>query len=217
MIAHKLNVPSRRLQDPAAAEWRRLRQGRLALAPTPIDQQPTEFLRTSWADATYGAITELRVRAAHNGVRLFFHLEWDDPTQDTQITDIDVFTDGAGILFPLRGDAAIESMGSVDQPVNAWYWRADFGDEPKNVTSGGTGNSVRYDAGSLEVRSRWSDEKWTVVFGRPFTIEESPDIAVPLEPGKATKVGFAVWEGSSGERGGFKAFSEEWQELEIED
>lgn len=187
------------------------------LAPTPIDQQPTEFLRTAWADATYGAVTELRVRAAHNGVRLFFHLEWDDPTQDTQITDIDVFTDGAGILFPLRGDAAIESMGSVDQPVNAWYWRADFGDEPKNVTSGGTGNSVRYEAGSLEVRSRWSDAKWTVVFGRPFTIEESPDIAVPLTPGKAAKVGFAVWEGSNGERGGFKAFSEEWQELEIED
>ncbi len=186
------------------------------MVPTPFDQQPTEFLRTLWEEQEFGAVKELRVRVAHNGVRLFFHLEWDDPTQDKEISDINVFSDGVGVLFPLRGDAPIESMGSQDQPVNAWYWRADFGDEPKNVTASGTGISTRYEAGSLRVRSRWSDAGWTVVFGRPFTIEESPDIAVPLAPGKTTKVGFAIWEGGSGERGGIKAFSEEWQELEIQ-
>jgi DMSO reductase family type II enzyme heme b subunit len=216
VIARSVNVPSRTLRDPGAVEWTRLPQERLEMVPTPLDQQPTEFLRTVWEDQEFGAVKELRVRAAHNGVGLFFQLEWDDPTQDTETSDIDVFTDGAGILFPLRGDAPIESMGSDDQPVNAWYWRADFGGEPKNVTASSTGSSVRLEAGSLRVRSRWSDARWTVVFGRAFTIEESPDIAVPLAPGKTTKVGFAIWEGGSGERGGFKAFSEEWQELEIQ-
>jgi DMSO reductase family type II enzyme heme b subunit len=209
-------VPSTQLQDPAAADWMRVRLYRLKMVPTPIDQEPTEWLRTAWADQTWGAAELLRVRAAHNGVHIFFRLEWDDPTQDAEIGDVNVFTDGAGVLFPLRGDAPIESMGSVDQPVNAWFWRADLADEPKNVTSSGAGSSVRYEPGSLQVRSRWADDLWTVVFSRLFTIEESPDIAVPLAPGKTTKVGFAVWEGSNSERGGFKSFSEVWEELEIE-
>jgi DMSO reductase family type II enzyme heme b subunit len=216
VIARSINVPSRTLRDPGAVEWLRLPQERLAMVATPVEQQPTAYLRTVWEGQEFGAVTELRVRVGHNGVRLFFRLEWDDPTQDTEISDINVFTDGAGILFPLRGDADIATMGSLDQPVNAWYWRADFGDEPKNVTSSGVGTAVRLEAGSLQVKSRWSDAMWTVVFDRPFDIEDSPDVAVPLAPGKTTKVGFAIWEGSSGERGGIKAFSEVWQELEIQ-
>ncbi len=57
---------------------------------------------------------------------------------------------------------------------------------------------------------------WRLVIGRPFSVPESAEEAVPLEPGKKVKVGFAVWEGSIGERAGFKAYSQEWRELEIE-
>jgi DMSO reductase family type II enzyme heme b subunit len=170
----------------------------------------------SWQDREFGVVKEVRVRALHNGLRIFFRLEWDDPSPDYGITEDTIFADGAGVLFPLRGDADIANMGSVDQPVNGWYWRPDFDDQPKNVTGGGVGFAQWLDNGSLSSTSRWADGIWRLVIGRPFAVPESADEAVPLEPGKKVKVGFAIWEGSVGERAGFKSFTEEWRELEIE-
>ena len=45
---------------------------------------------------------------------------------------------------------------------------------------------------------------------------EYKDEAVQLAPGGAVKIGFAVWEGSNGERAGVKSFSKEWRELALE-
>ena len=216
MLAKKIAAASKNLLDPDAAEWQEAPLEIIATAATPIANQPNDYLKISWESREFGVVKELRVRVLHNGLRIFFRLEWDDPTPNYRITDDTVFTDGAGILFPLRGDADITTMGSVDQTVNAWYWRADFDDQPKNVTGSGVGVSQRLDGGSLVAKSRWADGVWRLVIGRPFTVPDSADEAVPLEPGKKVKVGFAVWEGSVGERAGFKAFSQEWRELEIE-
>lgn len=216
MLTKKVAAASQDLLDTDAVEWQEAPLETIVTAPTPIENQPNEYMKVSWQDREFGVVKELRVRALHNGLRIFFRLEWDDPNPDHRITDDTLFVDGAGVLFPLRGDADIANMGSVDQPVNAWYWRADFDDQPKNVTSGGVGSAQRLTNGSLSAKSRWADGVWRLVIGRPFAVPESADEAVPLEPGKKVKVGFAVWEGSIGERAGFKAFSEEWRELEIE-
>lgn len=216
MLAKKVAAASQNLLDIDAAEWQEAPLETIVTVPTPIENQPNDYLKVSWQDREFGVVKELRVRALHNGLRIFFHLEWDDPNPDYRITEDTLFADGAGILFPLLGDADIANMGSVDQTVNAWYWRADFDDQPKNVTGGGIGSSQWLGNGSLSARSRWSDGVWRLVIGRPFAVPESADEAVPLEPGKKVKVGFSVWEGSVGERAGFKAFSEEWRELEIE-
>ena len=216
MLAKRVAVASKNLLDPEAAEWQEAPLEIIATAATPIANQPNDYLKISWQNREFGVIKELRVRVLHNGMRIFFRLEWDDPTPNYSVTEDTVFTDGAGILFPLRGDADITTMGSVDQTVNAWFWRADFDDQPKNVTAGGVGTSQRLEGGSLSAKSRWADGVWRLVIGRPFNVPESADEAVPLEPGKKVKVGFAVLEGSVGERAGFKAFSQEWRELEIE-
>jgi DMSO reductase family type II enzyme heme b subunit len=216
MLVKRVAAASKNLLDPNAAEWQEAPLETIATAATPIANQPNDYLKISWQGRQFGVVTELRVRALHNGMRIFFRLEWDDPIPNYRVTDDTVFTDGAGILFPLRGDADVTTMGSVDQPVNAWFWRADFDDQPKNVTAGGVGTSQRLDGGSLSAKSQWADGVWRLVIGRPFSVPESADEAVPLEPGKKVKVGFAVLEGSVGERAGFKAFSQEWRELEIE-
>jgi DMSO reductase family type II enzyme heme b subunit len=39
---------------------------------------------------------------------------------------------------------------------------------------------------------------------------------VSLTPGTASKVAFAVWQGGNQERAGIKAFSPDWQELQID-
>jgi DMSO reductase family type II enzyme heme b subunit len=216
MLVKRVAAASQNLVDPDAVEWQAAPLETIATAPTPIANQPNDYLKTSWADREFGAVKELRVRALHNGLRVFFRLEWDDAKPDYAITEDTLFVDAAGILFPLRGNADITTMGSVDQPVNAWYWRPDFEDQPKNVTGTGVGYAQYLGNGSLFARSRWADGVWRLVMGRPFSVPESPDDAVPLEPGKKVLVGFAVWEGSIGERAGFKAFSEQWRELEIE-
>src|SRR3989304_183616 len=64
-----------------------------------------------------------------------------------------------------------------------------------------------------QARGRWLDGRWEVVFARPLQADGE---GVRLAPGKAAKVAFAVWEGSSQERAGIKSFSKRWQGLEIE-
>jgi DMSO reductase family type II enzyme heme b subunit len=216
MLVKRVAAASQSLLDVDAGAWQEAPLETIATAPTPIENQPNDYLKVTWQDRDFGVVKEVRVRALHNGLRIFFRLEWDDPSPDYRVSDDTVFADAAGILFPFLGDADIANMGSVDQPVNAWYWRADSDDQPVNVTGGGVGAAQRLVNGSLFATSRWADGVWRLVMGRPFVVPESADEAVPLEPGKKVKVGFAVWEGSVGERAGFKAFSEEWRELEIE-
>ena len=84
----------------------------------------------------------MTVRAAHNGERLYFHLSWTDETNDKAIRDTDQFADAAAVLFPVNGDAPLQSMGSPQAPVNAWYWRPDL-EEPFSITAQGTGTTRR--------------------------------------------------------------------------
>src|SRR3972149_2268821 len=149
MLAKRVAAASQTLLDPGAAEWPAAPLETIATVPPPIANQPNEYRKTSWENREFGAVKELRVRALHNGLRIFFRMEWDDPNPDHRITEDTLFADGAGVLFPLRGNADIATMGSVDQTVDAWFWRADFDDQPKNVISGGVGNAKRLANGSL--------------------------------------------------------------------
>jgi len=153
------------------------------------------------------------VRSAHNGKEVFFLLEWPDDTQNIDYVGRD-FPDGAGILFPLKGDAPLDTMGSESQPVNAWFWRADSEDGAKNIVASGIGTVAESETSSIAARAQWQDGAWRVVFARPLTVAGNQ--AVALEAGKSLKVAFAVWEGSSGERAGIKSFSKHWQELTLE-
>lgn len=216
MISKRLATPSQKLLDPADEGWSSAPEERVTLAPTPLAQQPSTTLKELWKNIAYGRIGEVRVRSAHNGLRLFFRLEWEDPVPSEEITDIDVFPDAAGVLFPLWGEPDVATMGSTDAPVNAWYWRADFS-QPRSVTAGGTGTAVRRLTNDLVAHGFWREGRWRVVIGRAFAADGTGEYAVPLAPGRKTKVAFAVWEGSNGERAGFKAFSPQWVELYIEE
>lgn len=185
----------------------------MTLQPTPVDSQPSEYVINAWKERPYGLTGELRVAAAHNGEALFFRLSWQDDTKDVDIPDTDRFTDGAGVLFPVRSDATLLTMGTPDRPVNAWYWRPDL-DQPLSVTATGLGTTVRYTNASLAAVASYSAGGWQVVISRPFSARG--DEGVALMPGQTTMVGFAVWQGSNQERAGIKGVTLEWQPLEIE-
>jgi DMSO reductase family type II enzyme heme b subunit len=217
MKCTKIDAARDRLLDPAAPEWTRVPSETLKLDATPLANQPSEYVKASRDERTIGKVRSLSVQAAHDGREIFFRLSWEDSTRNARVADATEFSDACGILMPLRGgDPPIDEMGSRDAPVNAWYWRASLGDRPRNTIAQGLGTTRFTTQCAIVARSSWIDGKWAVVLARPLAVPEQKDEATQLRPGTSVKVGFAVWEGSNGERGGIKSFSKEWRELEIE-
>jgi DMSO reductase family type II enzyme heme b subunit len=214
MQAKKVDAEAKVLLDPAAAQWAEVPAEAMAMGGTPVTLQPSRYIRTKWSDKPVGAVRGLTVKSAHNGKEVFFLLEWPDASKNVDHSGVD-FPDGAGVLFPLNGDAPLLQMGSDKEPVNAWFWRADFEDGAQNITARGLGTVTASEKSAVSAKAQWEDGRWRVVLARPLAVAEQGE-AVQLAAGKTYKVAFAVWEGGSGERAGLKSFSKEWRELAIE-
>ncbi|HEU4759464.1 MAG TPA: ethylbenzene dehydrogenase-related protein [Dehalococcoidia bacterium] len=215
MKAVKIQLATRTLLNPEAAQWSKVPAEELNMGGTPLQEQPSRYVRTAWAGKPLGAVRFLKVQAAHNGQDVVFRLEWTDETKDLDYGDGSVFPDAAGILFPLNGDAPLQTMGSAKAPVNAWFWRASFPDgRAQNIVAQGLGTVEQTEASPVQSRALWKDGRWRVVFARSLAVNGAR--AVRLDAERPTRVAFAVWEGSSQERAGLKSFSREWRELVIE-
>jgi len=222
MQCTRVTASREQLLDPLTPEWSRIAAEPLKMAATPLANQPSEYIKASRDEKQIGKVRSLDVQAAHNGSDIFFRLTWEDATQDVQITDTTMFTDGCGILIPLHAtavggaDPPIDEMGSKDAPVNAWFWRADFKDVPRNTIAHGLGSTQFTERCAVRTKSAWGAGTWTVVFTRPLAVPDQQEETVQLAAGASVKIGFAVWEGSNGERAGVKSFSKEWRELVLD-
>jgi len=217
MQCKKITATREQMLDPAAAEWSNVPGESLKMDATPLANQPSEYIKASRDAKQIGKVKNLMVQVAHNGTDVFFRLTWEDDTQNAEIADINQFADGCGILIPLKGgEPPIDEMGSKDFPVNAWFWRADFKDGPRNTFAKGLGSTEFSKKCPIQAKGVWGQGAWAVVFARALAVPELMDEAVQLAPGAAVKIGFAVWEGSNGERAGVKSFSKEWRELALE-
>jgi DMSO reductase family type II enzyme heme b subunit len=211
--ATRVTADDAALIDPSSAEWERVDASSLTLEPTPLVAQPSKYIQVKWETLSYGAGARLSIRAAHNGERLYFRLSWPDETKNDGIRDTDQFADAAAVLFPVKGDAPLQSMGSPQLPVNAWYWRPDM-EEAVSMVAQGTGTTRRTQDPELKAQSAHTRGEWSVVIRR--SLAGTGEEYVSLAPGESGKVGFAVWQGANQERGGLKAVTLEWQPLEIE-
>ena len=217
MQCKKVTASREQLLDPVAAAWSTIPGEPLTMAATPLANQPSEYIKASRDEKQIGKVRNLLVQSAHNGTDIFFRLTWEDASQNTEVTDNNMFPDGCGILMPLNGgDPPIDEMGSKDAPVNAWFWRADLKDVPHNTVARGLGSTQFSKKCLIQTKSTWGQGAWAVVFARPLAAPDQKDEMTQLAPGSSVKVGFAVWEGSNGERAGVKSFSKEWRELQIE-
>ena len=216
MQVKRVSASTEELLDPQATVWAEVEESLVDMLPTPIALQPTEYIQKTYESRTYGDVTPLNVRCLHNGDSMLIRIEWAEPNPSRELSNVNAFADGCGVLFPVAGDAVITEMGSVSQPVNAWHWRADYDDKPNSVTSTSRGTSVRYKTNPLVARSMWKNETWQVVMGRPFVVAEPHRRMIALKPGATVKAGFAIWHGANQERGGIKAYSPAWSDLVIE-
>jgi steroid C-25 hydroxylase gamma subunit len=217
MQCKKVTLSVDRLLDPTAAEWSAIPGEPLKMDATPLANQPSEYIKASRDEKQIGKVRSLMVQAAHNGTDIFLRLTWEDQSKNVEITDNNLFPDGCGVLMPLNGGSPpIDEMGSKDAPVNAWFWRADFGDQPRNTVARGLGSTQFSKKCAIRTKSVWGQGAWAVVFTRPLALPEQKDETTQLAPGQTVQVGFAVWEGSNGERAGVKSFSKEWRALILE-
>jgi DMSO reductase family type II enzyme heme b subunit len=204
------------LLDAAAPQWKGASVETVALKGTPLTLQPSAYIKAAWKDREIGKVKSVKVSALHNGEDVFFRLAWADPDDDERIADNDVFPDGAALLFPMNGDAPLQTMGSKTQPVNAWQWRADFGEHGRNNVAEGLGTTRLSEASHVRCRASWDHGSWQLVITRPLAAPGDPGESVQLRPGSSQKVAIAIWEGANGERGGIKAFSQAWRQLDLD-
>jgi DMSO reductase family type II enzyme heme b subunit len=208
------------LLDPASSAWKTVTSAELQLEPSTLTAQPSQYVQTKWRDSPYGVVTRLNVKAAHNGESIYFHLAWTDDSQDSAIADTDHFADAAAVLFPVNGNASLQSMGSPGLGVNAWYWRADM-ESPVSVTAEGVGTTSRTEDPELAARGVYAADGWSLVLRRRLlhaadASRSHREGRVNLVAGSSEQVAFAVWQGANKERGGLKAVTLVWQPLEIE-
>lgn len=218
IVCNRVSNTNDELLNSRSEFWKSRPMLKIETAATPLANQPSPYIKGVYDEGKIGAVKELKISAVHDNASVYFYFEWTSQRPNREIGDINVFPDGLGILFPF-GDiekTQIKEMGSKAYPTNAWYWRPDFKEKPKNQVAHGLSTSLYTKKSSVMSHSSWDSETWCLVVARPLKVTGQDEEAVQLKPGASIGIGFAVWEGGNGERGGIKAFSKEWRELVIE-
>lgn len=95
------------------------------------------------------AVTTMRVRALHDGQRIGFRLEWDDPDVNDLTIRVDDFRDACAVLLlPAGADVALRPMGSATTPATLLHWKADW---QRDIDHGRQGLDAVYPNRSIDV------------------------------------------------------------------
>lgn len=193
-----------------SASWNSIGFRSIALVPTPIGLQPKPYIGASWQGRPYGAVSHVAVACVHDGSRIAFRLRWHSAAQT--LAEGEHFPDGAAIALPVRGEPPLVLMGTSDAPIHILQWQAGIA-EPRPVLASGIGSSRPGPSAQAVANARWADGAWTVVIARALGSGEN---VAPLEAGRPTRVGFAIWNGGNNERAGIKAVSGDWTPLSLD-
>lgn len=211
-----INEPDSRFLDPRGKLWKKTAKVRFDLSPTPVKM--VEHLSPFMATSTeHGKINRLESQLAHNGSRISILISWEDETRNNEVRDLDEFIDGVAVMFPFTANANPLTMGDGDNPVNAWFWRADKQD-PYDVIAHGYGSSERRPGKQLglSVNSLYRKGRWYVVFQRLLRSGLISHPQVSFTPDKVSGISFAVWDGGNKDRSAQKSISVQWEPLEFE-
>ena len=85
----------------------------------------------------------IQVRARYNAGYVAILLEWNDATPDTGTYGIQDFQDGAGVQFSMTDQPGFHGMGSRTNPVDIWYWRAEW--QKRKDSGSGSNMKLRYE------------------------------------------------------------------------
>ncbi|MEO0822726.1 MAG: ethylbenzene dehydrogenase-related protein [Pseudomonadota bacterium] len=196
----------RNVNDPDDIIWERLPEYRVAMAPAPAVHASVD-LRVDYDAEEIPVYLNL----ARTSQRFYVRMRWRDDSQDA-VTTLDRFRDGAAVQFSLGDDSTSYIMGSgPDEAVNIWYWRSDNG-AVQNLAAGGPGSTTMLDTQPVSGDAVYLDKdgdpnEWVVVMSRPIAADGEHNAALDRAD---IPMAFAIWQGSTGQRDGFKSVSDGW-------
>ena len=110
-VAADLSTP-----DPSAEYWRNVPDGPVLLTAQPMVAPRPETTTTG----------SVMVQAVHDGKRVAFRLRWKD-TEKSEAGHLGEFSDALALEFPVKeGSPPLVMMGSKDNPVHLFHWRAQY-------------------------------------------------------------------------------------------
>ena len=192
---------------PSSVRWARIPSEQVPMLATPLQMQPTEYIRKSWEDRPYGKTSKLEVASVHDGKTWAVRVTWEGSGPGK--TD---FPDALAVALPVRNNPVLIMMGAADAPINYLRWSANK-DGVHSLLATGIGLSVPGPEFGAVAHATAVGSTWQVVIARPLGAGKN---IAPLELGKKTGVGFALWMGGNEERAGIKAFSIDWLPLALE-
>ncbi|MFQ5454821.1 MAG: ethylbenzene dehydrogenase-related protein [Nitrospirota bacterium] len=153
---------------------------------------------------------KVKIRSLHNGKEIAFLMEFDDPKKEDG--------DAAALEF-MVGDKkshfahALPMVQVEGGFVNIWQWKA--GDNKvKDLYARGYINAPEPHAKqNVTGAGVWKDNKWHVVFSRPFETGDEKDVV--FKPAEFRSIAFATWDASNREKGSQHSFTAwRWMVLE---
>lgn len=192
---------------PDADVWSQVKQEDVALIPTPLVMQPTEYIRKSWEGKSYGETKQIKVASVHDGATWAIRVTWSGVSPAGKD-----FPDALAVALPVHGKPALALMGAPDAPIHMLRWQANK-DGVRSVLATGIGQSKPGPELKRDAQAKADGDTWSLVISR--ALGSGKEVA-PLAAGKKTGIGFALWHGGNDERAGIKAFSIDWAELALD-
>lgn len=193
--------------SPTAASWGRVPTAHVDMMPTPLPMQPTEYIRNSWVNKPYGETGKIEVASVHDGEMWALRATWAGSGPDKTN-----FPDAFAVALPVRNNPVLALMGAKDAPIHYLRWSANK-EGLLSILATGIGLSQPGPELRRAATAASDGPQWQVVIARALSVGRG---IAPLEAGKKTGVGFALWRGGNDERAGIKAFSIDWTALELE-
>ena len=184
-----------RPQRPANGSWDTVPAVEVPLASAP----------SGLPNASDTSVESVRVQSARTDERFYLRLSWADGTADRNVSGPRQFVDAAAVQVPVNTSVRPPiSMGSTENEVNVWYWRADG--ETEELLAGGPGTTTGFEQAAVNTSKTYDDGRWTVVMSRAIATDAENRTTLAVD--HDVDVAFAVWNGSQMERSGRKSVSE---------
>ncbi|MBI4238425.1 MAG: c-type cytochrome [Deltaproteobacteria bacterium] len=176
--------------DPTAAAWQGVKAVPVYLHHVTAGQESTEWVL---------------VKAIGNAQEIAFAVRWADDAMNPEVGN----GDGVALQFPVRAPAdpaalPFVAMGSADNPVQIWAWRA-----PEQITewrAKGVGHQSMIEATErqLQATGKYLQGEWEVVLRHPLQGVVAQDAVLE----RTGYVAFAVWDADRPDRNQPKSFSD---------
>ncbi len=210
VIELAIESPESGLANPAAKIWASLDEYKVELAIAP-PVHPSVSLRH---DPLTPALP-VNFSVASDNENYYVRVRWSDDSENRQHS-FDKFADAAAIQFALQGGMQTSfMMGSVNAPVNMWYWNAS-NNQPQNLLASGFGTVTDLGLGMMNVHAEYlsgTEPGWVVVFTRPITVADDDSFSkynADFASQEQLHFSLGVWQGQDKQRDGLKRIYPGW-------